>query len=199
MKQHVVLFQGDSITDANRHREDPTHGGYGYVQFVKEDRPLWTVYNRGISGNRTYDLIERWDEDTLALAPDVLSIYVGINEVWHKHKHGKSFTIAEFEANYIQLIERVKARFPNVKIMMIEPFVFPIGVYEPSWQDDFNAVVLKVQELAKKYADYFIPLHGILAEAAIHYEYEELAGDGVHPSPLGHRLIANEVLKRLGE
>ncbi len=198
MKKLVVVFQGDSITDANRHREDPAHLGEGYVKFVQDARPEWHVYNRGISGNRTYDLLKRWSEDTLALAPDILSIYIGINEVWHKHRFGSPYTLEEYEANYITLIESVKAQYPNVKLMMIEPFVLPIGVYEPAWQEDLNAIILKVQELAKKYADYYVPLQGILAEAAIHHDYEELAGDGVHPSELGHQLIANEVLKRLG-
>lgn len=198
MKKPVVLFQGDSITDANRHRDDDRHLGEGYVQMVQAARPDWQVINRGISGNRTYDLLERWSEDCLAIQPDILSIYIGVNEVWHKHMWGKSFTLAEYEENYVSLIEQAKAANPHIKIMLIEPFVLPIGVYAPAWQTDLSALLVIVQRLAKRYADYYVPTQSLFAEAALTHSYEELAPDGVHPSGVGHQLIADAILKRLG-
>lgn len=199
MQKKVVLFQGDSITDANRHRDDGSHLGEGYVAKIQKAHPEWQVINRGISGNRTYDLIGRWESDCLALAPDVLSIFIGINEVWHKHAWNVPFTLTEYEQNYRRLISSVKSLYPKTKIMMIEPFVLPIGAYSPDWQADLNAIITIVQRLAHELADYYVPLQSIFTEASLKYSYEELAGDGVHPSDLGHQLIADEVLARLNK
>lgn len=198
MKKLTVLFQGDSITDANRQREVATHLGEGYVAKVQHTRNQWNVLNRGISGNRTYDLINRWEADCLSLSPDILSIFIGINEVWHKHTWNVPFTLEEYESNYRKLIASAKAKNPKLKIMIIEPFVLPIGAYSPTWQSDLSAIITICQRLAHEVADYYVPLQSIFAEAALHHTYEALAPDGVHPSDLGHQLIADEVLKRLG-
>src|SRR5476651_1492719 len=85
-----ILFQGDSITDGNRGRSaDPNHIlGHGYVFSIASkygatypDLDL-TFVNRGISGNTVQDLANRWEADTLAIQPDVLSILVGVNDIY---------------------------------------------------------------------------------------------------------------------
>lgn len=80
----TLLFQGDSVTDCGRSREDTTDLGPGYPRFAAEELakryPNLRVINRGISGNRSGDLVARWEEDCLALKPDLLSILIGIND-----------------------------------------------------------------------------------------------------------------------
>jgi acyl-CoA thioesterase I len=197
MKKPIYLFQGDSITDANRDRSNPSHLGYGYVPLIQEAMPHATVINRGISGDRTIELLDRWQPDCLALQPDFVSIFVGINDVWHKYKWNKPMTLGLFEANYRELLETIKRANPDIKLLLISPFVFPMGDYDPIWRPDLNAEIAIIDKLALAYGAIHIPLEQIMFEAAKTTPMNELAGDGIHPSPLGHRLIANEILKRI--
>lgn len=189
----VLLFQGDSITDCNRKREQPYDLGHGYVNELVKMIDHAIFINKGISGNRTVDLLERWSYDTIALKPDFLSILVGINEVWHHYKYGNVLTPEQYRVNYIKLLERVKHELPKTKILMIQPFVFPIGEYEPIWQDDLNQEQKIVVELAEKYADYYIPMQDVLNKALEKHTMGDILGDGVHPSDLGHLIMAKQI------
>lgn len=194
-KYPVMLFQGDSITDSNRDRKRYYDLGHGYVRMLDEKLKEVIVLNRGVSGNRTCDLLDRWEEDTIKLEPDFLSILIGVNEVWHRYKHGKVLTPQEYKLNYIKLLEEVKTKLPKTKILLIEPFVYPIGEYDPKWQKDLDEERMIVRELASKYADYFIPMQDILDEYEKKYKMEEILGDGVHPTELGHKLIAESIIE----
>ncbi|MBU1093497.1 MAG: GNAT family N-acetyltransferase [Firmicutes bacterium] len=196
-KYPVMLFQGDSITDSNRDRKRYYDLGHGYVRMLDEKLKEVIVLNRGVSGDRTCDLLERWKEDTIKIEPDFLSILIGVNEVWHRYKHGKVLTPQEYKLNYIKLLEEVKTKLPKTKILLIEPFVYPIGEYDPKWQKDLDEERMIVRELASKYADYFIPMQDILDEYKKTYKMEEILGDGVHPTELGHETITNEVIKKV--
>ena len=108
-----VLFQGDSITDGGRDRsgryQDHALGhGYPYLiaanicgHFPELDL---TVFNRGISGNKVSDLAGRWQNDTITLKPDVLSILISVNDVWHNVAAKKEINFAEIEATYDKLL-----------------------------------------------------------------------------------------------
>jgi RimJ/RimL family protein N-acetyltransferase/lysophospholipase L1-like esterase len=193
----VLLFQGDSITDANRNKSQPYDLGEGYVSKLLSMNHHAVIINKGISGNRTIDLLNRWEIDTLTIQPDFLSILIGINEVWHHYKYGNILTPTEYKHNYIKLLNEVKEKSPQTKILMIEPFVFPIGEYEPIWQTDLYEEQKIVEELAQTYADYYIPMQSILNSYLKNYQMSDILGDGVHPSDLGHQLIAKEITKVL--
>ena len=197
MSKKIILFQGDSITDTRRVREEPYNLGEGYVPKVASVFPEATFINRGISGNRADHLLARWKEDALDLKPDFISIFIGINEIWQRLWDGAPTTTESFETHYRSLLTQIVEHLPDTKILMIEPFILPIGVYDPRWRPALDEEIHVVRRLAKEFADYFIPMDGIFAEHALKYPYVELAGDGVHPSQLGHQLIANEVIKRL--
>lgn len=190
-----LLFQGDSITDCNRNRENPFDLGHGYVKKIQEALPEHTVLNRGISGNRTIDLLIRWQKDTLDLDPDFLSIFIGINEVWHYHYDQKVLTPKMYEDYYENLIKQVQYVLPNTPILLIEPFVFPIGVYQKSWDVELFEEQAIVKQLAKKFNTYYLPLQSILNAQLQTYSMADLAGDGVHPSDLGHEIIKDAILK----
>ncbi|MCK7488036.1 MAG: SGNH/GDSL hydrolase family protein [Bacillus subtilis] len=197
MKKPIYLFQGDSITDANRNRSLPDHLGYGYVPLIQEALPEVTVLNRGVSGDRTIELLDRWKTDCLDLHPDVVSIFVGINDIWHKYKWNKPMTNDLFEANYRKLLDRVKEANPLVRLLLISPFVFPLGDYDPIWRDDLNAEIAIVAKLAAEYGAIHLPLEKIMFDAAKIIPMKELADDGIHPTPRGHRLIADAILNYL--
>ena len=90
-----ILFQGDSITDAGRDKRNYHDMGKGYPKFatelIKEAFPStdFEFINMGISGNRTDQLFDRLYPDAIAFEPDVISILIGINDVWHRHGTGK--------------------------------------------------------------------------------------------------------------
>jgi len=195
----TILFQGDSITDVNRNRYSLYDLGQGYVSALLDMVNNCLLVNRGISGDRTTELLMRWEKDAVAIQPELISILVGINEVWHKYKDNKFMTPQIYKDNYKKLLEEIKKKSPHTKILLIEPFCFPIGEYEESWKSDLDEEIKMVRELAKTYADYFIPMQDIFNEYAKNIEMQELLSDGVHPTELGHQMIAKEVAKIIKE
>jgi len=200
-----VLFFGDSITDANRTRDNDvamTSKGSGYVRDVASDLkvidPLGIeVINRGISGNRVVDLYARVKMDLWNLNPDVISILIGVNDVWHEVAHQNGVELDRFIKVYKMLIEDTRKALPNAKIILMEPFVLKCAATEERY-DEFLAVkdyAKAVKELAKEYCLDFLPLQDRLDEAASKYGEKECLMDGVHPNMLGARIIADEWLK----
>lgn len=194
LKKPIILFQGDSVTDANR-LYDNVPFGHGYVYELTKHVSQATIINHGISGNRTTELLERWNKDTIDIQPDFISILVGINDVWHKHKWNKPMTSKQFKENYIKLLDSVKASSPKTIILLIEPFAFPIREYESSWDHDLIDEQKIIKELADTYKTLYIPMQHILNMYLQTYSMEDILGDGVHPTTLGHQIIEKEVRK----
>src|SRR5205085_5916952 len=125
-----LLFIGDSITDCSR-RECPEQIDNGYVRLVRDtlcattpaDAPI--VLNRGISGNKIPDLQKRWQRDVLDLSPDVLSIYIGVNDVWHGLSDSRNgCSIDAYVAGYRDVLNRTRASLPVCELILCEPAVF---------------------------------------------------------------------------
>lgn len=199
----VIVFIGDSITDCGRNYEDPSSLGVGYVLMAAARLGLQypeqqlTVYNRGISGNRAVDLQRRWDKDCLELKPTWVSVYIGVNDTWRHMDSGQETTAAEFEASYRDLIERTK-KSVDAKLVLIEPFVLPVPEDRKTWRRDLDPKIHVVRGLAREYGALLVPLDGLFAAASMKAEPAFWAGDGVHPSPAGHALIAEAWLKTVG-
>ena len=128
-----VLFIGDSVTDCGRSRSANSKDlGAGYpmfiASFVKAMYPEKdiTFINRGISGNRTRDLMKRWKEDCIDLNPDWVSILIGINDTWRRYDSNDPMTVEEFESNYRSLLERTNTE-TNARLILMEPFVYYPG------------------------------------------------------------------------
>jgi lysophospholipase L1-like esterase len=205
----TILFQGDSITDAGRKRgpdeansRDALGGGYAWMAAFELllDRPgdQLNVFNRGISGNKVYQLAERWDADCLALKPNVLSILIGVNDFWHKHKHGYDGTLEKYETDYRALIERTKAALPEVRLVICEPFVLKVGAVEDSWFPEFDGYRAAAKRVAEAVGAAFVPFQSMF-DAAVKLAVPQVwAADGVHPTAGGAALMAHEWLKRVG-
>lgn len=200
-----ILFFGDSITDAGRNREHD-HAiydyGHGFVKFIAgeliAENPVgYEIYNRGISGNRIVDLYARVKADVWNLQPDVLSILIGINDIWHEIGNQNGVDIVRFEKIYRMMIEDTLARLPNVKLIFCEPFVLA-GTATYERMSEFLEVkqyAKVVEKLAKEFSAYFLPLQEKLEQAAHQYSPELYLADGVHPNTAGAKLIANEWLQ----
>jgi len=199
-----ILFQGDSITDCNRNRELEDNLGRGYALMASgmlaalhpELAP--TCLNRGISGNRTGDLLERWEDDCLALKPDVLSLLIGINDVWRRYDRNLPTSAEEFEHNYRVLLSRTREALPEVRLILLEPFVLPVPDDRRKWREDLDPKIAIARQLAAENDALYVPLDGIFAAAATRQPPAYWAEDGVHPSPAGHGLIARSWLEAVG-
>ena len=202
-KNDIIVLQGDSITDAGR--TNPQIGGYGAgyaamcanaLQALYPDYNL-TVYNRGIGGNRVEHLVSRWNEDCIDLKPNVVSLFIGINNVWHPYVNDEvPYDIKKFEEDYIRIVERTLAT--GAKLVILEPFAFHHAVLPEAWRERLWEINQVVRKIALRYADAYIPLDGLFYQAALNRSAADLSADGVHPTPDGHRLIAGEWLKAVG-
>lgn len=192
----LILFQGDSITDAGRDKEDSSHLGSGYARLVAsmlgathpELRPRFL--NRGVSGNRTKDLVARWQDDCLAIKPDVLSIMIGINNVWRRYDQNDPTDVSTFETEYRSIL--VGARETGIReIMLLEPFIVPVSQEWEARREDLEPKIQVVRRLAREFEARLVALDGIFAAACTQAPPEYWAPDGVHPTAAGHGLIAN--------
>lgn len=204
-----ILFYGDSITDACRVGEETggyTSYGIGYVRSVADtllsrNPEKYEILNRGVSGNRIVDLYSRVKKDVWNLSPDVLSILVGVNDIWHELEIQNGVDLPRFEKVYRMMIEDTLERFPNLTIVLVEPFVLEGGATSGK-MDKFSEIreYAKVtKKLAEEYGLYFLPLQAAFDEAAKKYPARYYLFDGVHPNVAGARLIADEWIKLFDE
>ena len=202
-----ILFQGDSITDGGRVRGNEIMTGIGYPTLVKSalgfDSPnQYIMYNRGIGGNRIVDLYARIKVDTINLEPDIMSILIGVNDVWHEINDKNGVDADKFYKVYCMMIEEIKAALPDVKIMLLEPFVLRGPDTEAHWDEFYSEVLKRAQktkEVAEKFNLPFIPLQNKFEEAAKVGGNNYWLSDGVHPTAAGHELIKREWLKYFAE
>lgn len=193
-----ILFQGDSITDCGRLRDDldsssPEALGGGYVRVIssKLEGAGHKILNRGISGNRVVDLYARWKPDALHLKPDVLSILIGVNDTWHEFNYGNGVEVDRYAAIYRMLLEWTKAVLPDVQLVLCAPFVLPCGHVTPDWRKEIDQRRAVVEALASDFGAVHVPLQDAFDAALADLPAESWAADGVHPTPAGHELLAD--------
>ncbi len=206
----VILFQGDSITDMGRNKsnKEPNNNsalGPGYA-FIAASRLLLAhagknlrIYNRGISGNKVYQLADRWQEDCLDLKPTVLSILVGVNDYWHTLTGGYKGTIQTYRDDYRALLDRTRKQLPNVKLIIGEPYAIPgVRAVDDKWFPAFDAYRAAARELAEEFDAVFIPYQRIYQQAQKAAPAAYWTPDGVHPNAAGDALMAQAIYDVLG-
>jgi lysophospholipase L1-like esterase len=205
----TILFQGDSITDAGRKRDVLTANsdagfGKGYAWLAaaqllieRADAEL-KIFNRGISGNKVYQLAERWQADCLDIKPDVLSILIGVNDFWHARDGLYKGTVETYETDYKALIKRTKAALPNVKLVICEPFLLKAGKVEDSWFAGFDGYRAAAKRVADEFGAVFVRFHSMFEAASKIATPASWAADGVHPTDDGAALMAKWWLKAVG-
>lgn len=206
-KDDVILFQGDSITDSGRKKDDlnfNTAGafGNGYALIAASellmkgaDKNL-KIYNKGISGNKVYQLAERWEKDCLDLKPTIVSIHIGVNDFWHTLTNKYTGTITTYKNDFDALLSRTAEKLPGVEFIIGEPFaVSGIKSVDEKWFPKFKEYQAAAREIAGKFNAAFIPYQNVLNKAqqsasGVYWTY-----DGVHPSLAGARLMAEAWLQ----
>lgn len=189
----IILFQGDSITDALRDRND-YYSLAGYSKYVYENLNI-TCFNRGVGGDTAQQVLERLEKELEEIKPTVFSLLIGVNDTWRR-----------FDANQIILPEQTYENVEKIiqivlkytkKIIILEPFLLDVDPEKIKFRDDLAARIWKIQDLARKYKTEYVPLNGIFAELSCHENSQKLSYDGVHPTDYGHQIIAEQWLKRV--
>ena len=199
-----ILFQGDSITDCGRDWGNDGQLGRGYAHLVSAylgytEPGEHTFVNKGISGNRVVDLYARIKRDIINYKPDVMSILIGVNDVWHEIGDSPNGVDADkFFKIYSMLIEEIKEALPEIKIMILEPFVLEASATEANWEF-FKTETKKRAQMSKKIAEKynlpFIELQAGFDELSKKAPNSYWLGDGVHPTAAGHEYIKSQWLK----
>jgi lysophospholipase L1-like esterase len=204
---NIILFQGDSITDAGRNKDD---GGYnnaralgsGYVMLAaanlieKHAGKDIKIFNKGISGNKVFQLAERWDRDCLELKPDILSIMIGVNDFWHTLNNNYNGTVNSYKDDFLALLDRTKKALPNVKLIIGEPYaVRGIKAVDDKWFPEFYKYQKAALEVAESFGALFVPFQKVFDEAQKRAPGVYWTNDGVHPSLAGAQLIAQAWLR----
>ncbi len=204
----IIVFQGDSITDAGRKREnehlanDREMLGHGYAMFAAADL-LSThpdknlrIYNRGISGNKVFEMQKRWDKDCIQLQPDILSILIGVNDFWHMKLGRYEGTLSTFTDDYRNLLIQTKMKFPDIKLAVCEPFTIKGGKStDSSWYPAFDDYRASVKALAKEFGAIFVPFQAVFDKALEKAPVTYWGEDGVHPSMAGAMLMKTAWMK----
>ena len=201
-----ILLQGDSITDCGRDRNDFYSMGDGYPNLVKASLGMdcpnaYEFVNRGISGDRIVDLYARIKADFINLKPDYASIYIGVNDTWHELWNQNGVDTDKFEKIYTMLIDEIKAACPDIKLILIAPYVLEgiatCNVDEnpdrlERFQKDVAEKAAVVKKLAETYELPLVELQPAFDEACTKAPAVYWTADGVHPTACGH-----EIIKRL--
>lgn len=205
----TFLFQGDSITDANRDDENQDNFGLGcgYAFLLASDieknrKGEIKFINRGKSGDRITDVYARIKEDIINLKPDYMSILIGVNDVSHELTQSCGVASEKFRKIYTMLIEEIKEALPEIKIIILEPFVLKGSATTLLWEQ-FNSEVRKLAVISKQVAEQynlkFVPLQDIFDNASSDGDTRYWSVDGIHPTSAGHQIIKEELQKAVEE
>jgi len=199
----IILFQGDSITDVGRSREDDSNLGNGYAMMIR----AWyssiypdcdaLFFNRGVSGNRTKDLQARLKKDFIDLCPTWISILIGINDCWRRYDKNDPTSTEEYEERYRDLLTKLRQN-TRADIILCEPFLLHVTPEIATWREDLDPKIEVVRKLAKEFNTLLVPLDSIFKKASSTHSPEFWSADGVHPTSAGHALIARAWLNEMG-
>jgi lysophospholipase L1-like esterase len=196
-----ILFIGDSITDAERHRQAYAPLGFGYVHFVgnllsaKYPRLDLKLVNTGVSGDTVRELADRWERDCLAHEPDVLSVLIGINDVWRStlEPDREASSWEQYEVTYDQLLLKAEGQC-HCQIVLMEPFMFCSNPLDPVFTR-LGPYLEVVRRLAARHHAVLVPLQRTISEEIVHVPAERWSQDMVHPYLWAHAWIAQRWLE----
>ena len=210
MQGKTILFQGDSITDGNRYKDESSRWdlnhqighAYPYViaaqlgsQFPERH---YSFINRGVSGNRIAQLYGRWKEDTLLYKPDILSVLIGVNDCGATREEGTGSDPVRYEKIYRLLLDETLSCNTAVKFVLMEPFMLPVGPVAGEWEKKRAQIAPLQSAVARVAADYdavFVPLQQKFIDLTAVREPSYWIWDGVHPTEAGHGILAAEWMR----
>ena len=201
--QQKILFIGDSITDADRRGQSAPYGA-GYVGLVRNflvaryPELHLQVVNRGIGGNTTRDLLDRWETDVLAEQPDWLSLKIGINDVWRGFRGNphEAVPLPEYVASLRSLLDQTRAR-TNARLILLTPYMIEADRAQPM-RAEMDRYGRAVTALAQEYGAVLVDTQAAFDVALQHTTPQDWAADQIHPNGPGHAIIALAFLRVVG-
>lgn len=204
-----IVFIGDSISDFERKRPvgEGLFNAWGTSYVADVGATLTCMYpelrlrvvNMGVGGNQVRDLEARWQTDVLDLAPDWVSVLIGINDVWRQFdspvQSEEHVSPEEYERAYERLIART---LPHVKgMILMTPYFMEPNRADPmrARMDQYGEIV---RRLAQRHALVFVDLQSAWDALFVHMHPCAIAWDRIHPNQTGHMYIARQFLKAVG-
>ena len=183
--------------------ENPFAFGQGYVflssaELLSKFPNEYEIINKGISGNRCVDLYSRIKVDCWNLNPDIISILIGVNDIWHELESGNGVELDRFENIMRTLLKETIERLPQTKIVLIEPFFLAGTAVDVLGYEAFSDVLKYAAVIEKLSNEFNLPLVKVqekFNDLAAKYGAENYLYDGVHPNVAGAKVIADEWLK----
>ena len=192
----VAVFIGDSVTDCGRLVEPPFGDGYVF-NIAQSGKLTGEIINVGTSGHRLIDLENRWNIDVLAHQPTLVSVAIGINDTWRRYDDNDLTTVEDFEDRYHRLLTATKAQ-GNPDLVLCEPFLLAVRDEMNNWREDLNPKIAVVHKMAAEFGAKLVPFDQRFNDLAQEMSMSELAEDGIHPSRLGHQIMADLWLRTVG-
>lgn len=200
-----ILFFGDSIVGMGRDPENIRKVyrlGKGFVfavatELAKRDPIKYEVVNRGNGGNNILDLYARIKGDVWIERPDVITIHVGTNDLYHKAAPGYEVDEKRFESVYTMMVEETKSKLPSSRIILSEPFI-SYGKITVGREEEYKKIkdyAAIVKSVAEKCGVEFLPLAAMIEDVSLKYGYEAVTFDGVHPTLACSAMIADRWLE----
>lgn len=195
-EKSVVLFQGDSVTDCRRNRNDEYDLGNSYVKIVGKylRKNNVQVINRAISGNKVNDLLTRFQKDFVDCKPNYIFILIGVNDTWHNYPNQKATNV--FIEEYDLLLKKIKDEI-SVPVVILEPFIIGYKEEYTCMRGDLLTKVDEIRKLAKKYHCEYIAFENDFATVLIHEDEELYSIEGIHPLEKGYKLMAKKIIKNI--
>jgi lysophospholipase L1-like esterase len=193
---NVTVFIGDSVTDCGRLIEPPYGDGYVF-NIAQSGRLEGGIINVGTSGHRLIDLENRWDVDVLDHNPTLVSVAIGINDTWRRYDDNDPTTVEDFEDRYRRVLNVTKAH-GNPDLVLCEPFLLSVREEMNTWREDLDPKIAVVHKMAAEFGAKLVRFDQRFNDLAQEMSMLELADDGVHPSKLGHRIMADLWLQTVG-
>lgn len=192
----LTVFIGDSVTDCGRLIEPPFGDGYVF-NIAQSGRLAGEIINVGISGNRLIDLENRWNTDVLAHNPTLVSVAIGINDTWRRYDDNDPTSVEDFEERYRRVLTATKAH-GNPDLVLCEPFLLEVRDEMNTWREDLDPKIAVVHKMAAEFGAKLVPFDQHLQAKTKELPMVELADDGIHPSKVGHQIMADLWLRTVG-
>ena len=192
----VTVFIGDSVTDCGRSIETPYGDGYVF-DIVNSGRLSGSIINVGTSGHRLIDLENRWNNDVLAHQPTLVSVAIGINDTWRRYDDNDPTSVEDFEERYRRVLNTTKAE-GNPQLVLCEPFLLEVRDEMNAWREDLDPKIAVVHKMATEFGAKLVPFDQHFKAISKEMAMAELADDGIHPSKLGHQIMADLWLRIVG-
>jgi lysophospholipase L1-like esterase len=192
----LTVFIGDSVTDCGRLIEPPFGDGYVF-NIAQSGRLAGEIINVGTSGHRLVDLENRWNTDVLAHNPTLVSVAIGINDTWRRYDDNDPTSVEDFEERYRRVLTATKAH-GNPDLVLCEPFLLEVRDEMNTWREDLDPKIGVVHKMAAEFGAKLVPFDQHLKAKTKELPMAELADDGIHPSKVGHQIMADLWLRTVG-